>query len=238
MRKKVALSWSGGKDSCLALDVLIKKGYEVACLLTTVPQEISRTFGHGEKTELIQLQAKSLSIPAEFIFCTFENYSEHFVSDLKKIKGTYGITGIAFGDLYLDGHREWGEKTAAEAGLDAEYPLWMEEKDSLKALKTFVESDYKAKVIRVSEEVLDDSWLGKELDHDFVSKIEDQPVCPMGESGEYHTFVYDGPLFSASIQLDSPEVIQLETTKKLEFGEFSLVEKNKNVIDGNAQVTK
>ncbi|MCM3091605.1 MULTISPECIES: Dph6-related ATP pyrophosphatase [unclassified Cytobacillus] len=225
MRKKVVLSWSGGKDSCMALDVLIKQGYEVACLLTTVPKEIGRTFGHGEKQELIQLQAKCLSIPAEFIYCTFENYSERFVSDLRKIKDTYGITGIAYGDLYLDGHREWGEKTAAEAGLDAIYPLWMEEKDSLKALRAFAESGYKAKVIRVREDVLDNSWLGKELDHDFLSKIEAEPVCPMGESGEYHTFVYDGPLFSKSIQLVLPEVIQLETTKKLEFGEFRLAEK-------------
>lgn len=147
------------------------------------------------------------------------------MSDLRKIKDTYGITGIAYGDLYLDGHREWGEKTAAEAGLDAVYPLWMEEKDSLKALIAFVESGYKAKVIRVREEVLDNSWLGKELDYDFVSKIQDEHVCPMGESGEYHTFVYDGPLFSNRIQLDSPEVIQLETTKKLEFGEFRLAVK-------------
>ncbi|KON88681.1 hypothetical protein AF332_18975 [Sporosarcina globispora] len=225
MRKKVVLSWSGGKDSCLALDVLIKQGYEVACLLTTVPQEIGRTFGHGEKTDLIKLQAISLSIPAEFIYCTFEDYSERFVSDLRKIIDKYGVTGIAYGDLYLDGHREWGEKTAEEAGLEAVYPLWMEEKDSLKALGAFVESGYKAKVIRVRENVLDDSWLGKELDHDFLSKIEAEPVCPMGESGEYHTLVYDGPLFSQPIQLGSPEIIQLETTNKLEFGEYRLAAK-------------
>ncbi|GLB60874.1 diphthine--ammonia ligase [Cytobacillus sp. NCCP-133] len=225
MNNRVALSWSGGKDSSLALDVLINKGVEVACLLTTVPAEIGRTFGHGEKIELISLQAKALSIPLAFVSCSFEDYTQRFVDDLKKIKEEYSLTGIAFGDLYLEGHREWGEKAAAEAGIEAVYPLWMEEKDSIKALETFIDSGYKAKVIRVCEDVLDSSWLGRDLDSAFLRDIQNVNACPMGESGEYHTYVYDGPLFSQKIQLASPKLIQLETTKKLEFEAYQLTEK-------------
>lgn len=222
MNNRVVLSWSGGKDSCMALDVLRKQGVEVVCLITTVPEEISRTFGHGEKTELIRLQAEGLSIPVEFISCSFENYTERFVRELKKIKEKFNLMGIAYGDLYLYGHRDWGEKVAAEAEVEAVYPLWMQEKESLEALKTFVESGYKAKIIRVREDVLDQTWLGRELDAAFLQDIQTKPICPMGESGEYHTFVYDGPLFSRKIHLESPQIIELETTKKLEFGKYQL----------------
>ncbi|CAM3685477.1 diphthine--ammonia ligase [Cytobacillus oceanisediminis] len=225
LANRVALSWSGGKDSCLALEVLVKQGVEVACLITTVPAEIGRTFGHGEKTELIHLQAKALSIPVEFISCSFENYTERYISKLKKLIDKFKLTGIAYGDLYLAGHRRWGEKVAEEAGINAVYPLWMEEKDSIQALETFVKSGNKARVIRVREDVLDPSWLGRELDAAFLQDIQKEAVCPMGESGEYHTFVYDGPLFSQKIQLGSPKLIQLETTKKLEFGEYKLIGK-------------
>ncbi len=222
LNKRTALSWSGGKDSCLALDALVKQGFEVACLVTTVPEEIGRTFGHGEKVDFIKLQAESLSIPARFITCSFENYTERYVAELKKLKDQFQIGGIAFGDLYLDGHREWGEKVAAEAGLEAYYPLWMKKKDRLRALETFVASGYKAKLISVNEAVLDESWLGREIDLSFLQQIQQEPVCPLGESGEYHTYVYDGPLFSQKILLEAPTITQRETTKKLEFEVFKL----------------
>jgi uncharacterized protein (TIGR00290 family) len=223
--KKMALSWSGGKDGCLALDVLKRQGAEVACLVTTVPSELGRTFGHGEKMEMIKLQGEALGIPVHFITCTFEDYTESFIAALKELKQKFQLTGIAFGDLYFDAHREWGEKVAAEAVLEAVYPLWMDERESLNALKTFIHSGYQATVIRVREETLDESWLGRGLDASFLDDIQQMEVCPMGENGEYHTFVYDGPLFMKRIVLSQPEIIELETTKKLEFKHYILEEK-------------
>ncbi|SEN70761.1 MJ0570-related uncharacterized domain-containing protein [Mesobacillus persicus] len=220
--KRLALSWSGGKDGCLALDVLTRQGIEVACLVTTVPAEIGRTFGHGEKMEMIKLQGEALGIPVHFIRCSFEGYTDSFVKDLIELKGQLKITGVAFGDLYFDPHREWGEKVAEAVGIDAIYPLWMEEKDALNGLKTFVDSGYKSTVIRVREDVLDESWLGRDLDDSFLRDIKLEKVCPMGEAGEYHTFVYDGPLFKQRIILEQPEVIELETTKKLEYRKYGL----------------
>ena len=114
------------------------------------------------------------------------------------------MDGIAFGDLYLEGHREWGEKLAGEALLESIYPLWGSKEDAIRQLNTFVQSGYKATVVR------------------DIAKID---CCPMGESGEYHTFVSDGPLFQAKIELAKPDIITLETTKKYEFKEYKLIPK-------------
>lgn len=225
MKKRVALSWSGGKDSCLALDVLTKQGMEVACLITTVPIEIGRTFGHGEKLELVKLQAEALGIPVEFISCNLENYTSSFVNALSIFKHQYHLDGIAFGDLYLEEHKEWGEKLANDTSIESIYPLWGRKEDALLFLNNFVQSGYKATVIRVREDVLDERWLGRQLDSAFIQDIMKRNCCPMGESGEYHTFVSDGPLFQAKIELEQPEIIKFETTKKYEYQKMKLIPK-------------
>jgi diphthine-ammonia ligase len=224
LKKRIALSWSGGKDCCMALDTLISQEYEVVCLVTTVPEEIGRTFGHGERTEMIKLQSEALNIPVHFIECTYETYTDQFVKTVQTLKHQFHITGIAFGDLYLDEHREWGEKVADAASVEALYPLWMKKEAALQSLDRFVHSGYEAIVIRVREDVLDDTWLGRLIDESFLLDVQKTTICPMGESGEYHTFVYDGPLFLKRIQLDQGELIQLETTKKLEFKSYHLSE--------------
>lgn len=209
----------------MALDTLIQQEFEIVCLVTTVPKEIGRTFGHGERTEMITLQGESLSIPVYFIECTYENYTDQFIKSVQALKSQSNITGIAYGDLYLDGHREWGEKVAAAAGVEALYPLWINKESALQSLENFVHSSYEAVVIRVREDVLDETWLGRIIDKSFILDVQKTSICPMGESGEYHTFVFDGPLFSKRIQLEQRELIQLETTKKLEFKSYSLIEK-------------
>ncbi|WP_338753235.1 diphthine--ammonia ligase [Bacillus sp. FJAT-52991] len=216
MGKRVALSWSGGKDSCMAFDLLVKQGYEVACLLTTVPKEIGRTFGHDEKTELIELQSEALSLPLHFVRCSLDRYTETFIEDLAQLKEQFQLEGIAFGDIYLDGHREWGENVADAVGLPALYPLWSKEEDSLQLLQNFIESGYKAVVIRIRLDVLDDTWLGRQLNEDFYVDIQSQTLCPMGEHGEFHTFVYDGPLFTHPIPLTHGEIITSERSKRLD----------------------
>lgn len=219
------LSWSGGKDCCMALDTLSKQGYEVVSLVTTVPKELGRTFGHGERAEMIQLQGEALSLPVHFIECSYDSYTDQFVETLQTMKNQLEISGIAYGDLYLDGHREWGEKVAKLAGVEALYPLWTNKENSLSLLKNFVDSGYNAVTIRVSKDLLDDSWLGRFIDESFLLDVQKTTICPMGESGEYHTFVFDGPLFSKRIQLEEGEFIQLETTKKLEFKSYHLMDK-------------
>ena len=224
MNKRIALSWSGGKDCCMAFDTLQSQGYEVVCLVTTVPIELGRTFGHGERTEMIKLQGEALSLPVHFIECTYENYTSQFVKAVQFLKNQFNVTGIAYGDLYLDEHRDWGEKVASASDVEALYPLWMKKEEALQSLDKFVHSGYKAIVIRVREDLLDDTWLGRIVDETFLQDVQKTTICPMGEAGEYHTFVYDGPLFSKRIDLEHGELIQLETTKKLEFKSYRLIE--------------
>jgi diphthine-ammonia ligase len=226
LKTQVALSWSGGKDCCMALNTLIQQGYEVVCLVTTVPKELGRTFGHGERTEMIKLQGEALSIPVHFIECTYETYTDQFITSIQTLKNQYKITGIAYGDLYLDEHRDWGEKVAIEAGVEALYPLWTKKEDALQLLVNFVHSGYKAVIVRVREDLLDDTWLGRIVDETFLQDVQKTTICPMGESGEYHTYVFDGPLLTKRIQLEHGELIQLETTKKLEFKSYHLNERD------------
>ncbi|OCA82824.1 diphthine--ammonia ligase [Pseudobacillus wudalianchiensis] len=216
MAKKIALSWSGGKDSCMALKKLVDANHQVVSLITTVPKELERTFAHGEKTEMIQRQSNSLSIPLHFIRCSFDDYTESFIQDLIQLKNQHHLDSVAFGDIYLEGHREWGENVAAAAGLEALFPLWCQQQDSLSLLSSFIQSGHKAAVIRIREDSLDDSWLGKELDDDFFNNIQKQTVCPLGENGEYHTFVYDGPLFQSPVSFTRGQVLSEGASKRLE----------------------
>ncbi|MDQ0859456.1 diphthine--ammonia ligase [Bacillus sp. V2I10] len=225
MKKKIALSWSGGKDGCMALHKLIGQGHEIACLITTVPVELERTFGHGEKMEAILKQSEALGIPVHFIRCTFKGYTQSFIDSLKDLKKKYHLTSAAFGDLYLDEHRSWGENAAESAGLEALYPLWMKKDEAPQALHAFADSGYKAVIIRTQDDVLDGTWLGQEIDQQLIERMKSTQICPMGEAGEYHTFVYDGPLFKKLIQLQFGERIQMETTTRLELEDFSLIEK-------------
>lgn len=208
----------------MALDTLQSQGYEVVCLVTTVPKELGRTFGHGERTEMIKLQGEALRLPVHFIECTYENYTSQFVKAVQSLKNQFNVTGIAYGDLYLDEHRDWGVKVARASDVEALYPLWMKKQEALQSLDKFVHSGYKAIVIRVREDLLDDTWLGRRVDETFLNDVQKTTICPMGEAGEYHTFVYDGPLFSKRIDLEHGELIQLETTKKLEFRSYRLIE--------------
>lgn len=192
---KAALSFSGGKDSSFALHKLQEEGVEVACLITTIWRESGETVAHGEKEEKIEKQASELGIPLEYIVTDFEGYTDDFKKRLMEIKGTYGIHAIGFGDIYLEGHREWGEDVAEAANLAALYPLWTKEENAAKVLRDYVAAGFKSKIIKVDEAKLPGSWIGIEIDADFISDVLKYNVCPLGEAGEYHSYVYDGPIF-------------------------------------------
>ncbi len=200
----------------MVLHRLAEAGEEVACLITTLPEDTGRTFGHGEKEERIREQADALGLPLEIISCKVESYTDDYLSALKNLKERYGLDAIAFGDLFLQEHRDWGTRVAADAGLAPLYPLWMKPEDTRDALLAFVQSGYRAVVIRVKDGALTPDWLGREVDRTFYEDILRENVCPMGEGGEYHTYVFDGPLFRRPVPFVKGEVLQLQTTKRLE----------------------
>ncbi|WP_164669871.1 diphthine--ammonia ligase [Virgibacillus doumboii] len=204
MVKKAALSFSGGKDSCLALHKLDEQGVQVTWLVTTVWKKSHRTVAHDQKRQLILEQADRIGLPVYIIETDFETYTGDFVAALKKLREDYGVDGAAFGDIYLEGHREWGEQVARAAGVEAIYPLWTERENVVRLLREFVSHGFDAEVIKVDKDRLPESWVGRKVDESFVEDIllyDD--VCPMGESGEYHTAVMDGPMFGKGLREDN-----------------------------------
>src|SRR5690625_2739743 len=196
MAKSVVLSFSGGKDSCLALYELQQKGIHIVCLVTTLWKNNKKSVAHEQSMNKLEEQASKLNIPIEFVVTSFNTYKDDFVKNLKKLKKYYDIDGIAFGDIYIEGHREWGEQLAKSVNLQPLYPLWNDQDNMLNMLQQFVNLGFQAKVIKIDEENLPTDWLNRKIDQTFIEDIQKYfDVCPMGESGEYHTVVYDGPIF-------------------------------------------
>lgn len=192
---KTALSFSGGKDSIFALYHLQQQRVPVITLITTVWKDSQKSVAHDETLERLEQQASRLNIPVEWIETDFDNYTTDFEEKLKELKVVKGIENIAFGDIYLEGHREWGEKLAANTGLKPLYPLWRKQEESAELLYEYVHAGFKSKITKVDATKLPKSWLGREIDESFIKDILTYDVCPLGESGEYHTYVYDGPTF-------------------------------------------
>lgn len=192
---RTVLSFSGGKDATFALYRLQQQDIPVVCLVTTVWENNGKTVAHDERTERLEEQARRLGLPVEWIFTDFEHYTTDFQQKLRQLKETYQLEAIAFGDIYLEGHREWGENLAKATGLEALYPLWTAKEKAIDLLHQFVDAGFKSVIIKIDEEKLPSEWLGKEIDHSFIQEIVKYDVCPLGESGEYHTYVYDGPNF-------------------------------------------
>ncbi|WP_077324681.1 Dph6-related ATP pyrophosphatase [Virgibacillus siamensis] len=198
MTEKAALSFSGGKDSCFALYKLQKKDVKIASLVTTIWKKSGDTVAHDEKREQIVQQADRLGLPVYFIETDFDTYTEDFVTAIKQLKAEYEIDAIAFGDIYLEGHREWGEQVALSAGVKAMYPIWTKQEKMMALLHEVIDAGFKAKVIKVDGERLPTEWEGRLVNREFAENISAYDVCPMGESGEYHTTVLDGPIFEGN----------------------------------------
>ncbi|KGX92230.1 adenosine nucleotide hydrolase [Pontibacillus halophilus JSM 076056 = DSM 19796] len=191
--KNVVVSFSGGKDSCLAVYELLKQGYTVSCLFTTVHEDGS--IAHDESLPLLKAQANAMKLPLYLVTTSMKTYREDIMKQLSTLQERYELDAIAFGDLYLEEHRAFGEGVAADAHLEALYPLWTTRNNASKWLDTHIEAGFEAYVVKVDPNYLSEEWLGRNLDSNFQEDLKETTICPMGEKGEYHTFVYNGPLF-------------------------------------------
>ncbi len=189
-------SWSGGKDSCLALHRAVEQGGVPRFLLTTMHESGAHSRGHGVPLDAIEAQAESLGIPLCIRSTSWEDYEENFSSELKIIKER-GVTAGVFGDIDLEEHRGWVERVCAVQGMEAFLPLWGGERNSL--LDEFLGSGFSAVIVAVREGLLGRKYLGRVLDPGLVSELKEEGVDVSGENGEYHTFVTDGPLFSRPV---------------------------------------
>lgn len=199
MNHKALASWSGGKDSCLALWRAQKLGISVTHLLTALDESGLKTRSHGVSKSLIQCQGQSLEIHNEFISASWQDYEEEFIAKLIQLSDE-GITQAIFGDIDLIAHRDWEEKVCTAANIAAMLPLWNENRLSL--VSEFLDAGFKARVTCVDGRFLDESFVGVEFDTQFLDRLP-EGVDACGENGEFHTFVYDGPNFSGPVKWKS-----------------------------------
>lgn len=206
-------SWSGGKDSCLALYKAFRQGGSPRCLFTMFADDSNRSRSHGLSHEIIKAQAKALDIPSRIAAATWDGYEEVFIGNIAELKKV-GISDGVFGDIDLEPHRDWVERVCATMDITSHLPLWQTDRREL--LQDFIGADFKAVIVVVDTNRLDESFLGRQLNWETVSDLEAAGVDACGEEGEYHSVVYDGPLFSSALQLQQGRIIRKENYSFLE----------------------
>lgn len=207
MSEPVLLSWSGGKDSALALHALRQTpGVEVAGLLTTVTEDYDRISMHGVRRTLLERQAAEAGLPLHIVWipreCSNEIYEERMTAVLSGIREA-GIRRVAFGDLFLEDIRAYRESRLTSFGMEALFPLWG--KDTAALARDFLHLGFAAVLVCVDTETLAAPFAGRSFDE---SLLRDLPpgVDPCGENGEFHTFVHAGPVFRAPVPFRLGEV--------------------------------
>ncbi len=205
------LSWSGGKDSALALhELLMDPTVDLRGLLTTVTDGYDRVSMHGVRASLVSAQAAALEIPLWTVrippSATNEQYERAMVEALTEVRRE-GVEAIAFGDLFLADVRAYRERLVAGTGLRPVFPLWG--KGPVDLAKRFGSCGFRAVVVCVDPRQIDVSHCGAEYDAALLGALPGS-ADPCGERGEFHTFVYDGPMFRQPIVIQRGEVVERE----------------------------
>lgn len=217
MKKRVTISWSGGKDSAFALFKILNSGnYDVAGLHTTINTETKRVGLHGVRKVLIEEQARSLQIPLTKLYLPSSQTNDAYESVMKKfysLCSTQGIEGIVFGDINLVDLREYRERLLKSFELEGIYPLWNLPTSVM--IKDVIEAGFRTMICSADGKFFDESVLGKTIDEKFVKQLP-VGVDPCGENGEFHSFVFDGPAFKHKINVEKGEIVRKEyEVKKL-----------------------
>jgi len=208
IKEKVLVCWSGGKDSAMTLYELRKAGgYAPAALLTTVTEDYDRISMHGVRRALLEQQAESVGLPLEKIWippaCTNARYEAAMEALLTRYKQT-GIDCVAFGDIFLEDLRAYRENHLAKIGCRGLFPVW--KRDTPELARTFLALGFAAIVVCVDPKVLDRSFAGRRIDEEFLRDLPPH-VDPCGERGEFHSFVFDGPIFRQPVSFTVGEVV-------------------------------
>jgi len=208
MSEKIIFNWSSGKDSAFCLYKLLQQPHnEILCLLTSVNEQYQRVSMHGVRVELLEQQAKSIGLPLVKLLMpempTMESYENTMRAMLLNLK-QQGATSSAFGDIFLDDLRAYREQKLSELDLKGLFPLWKIPTTEL--IKEFIDLGFKTIVTCVNEAYLDKSFVGRVIDQDFLKDLP-KNVDPCGENGEFHTFVFDGPLFKEPIPFEIGEIV-------------------------------
>jgi uncharacterized protein (TIGR00290 family) len=206
--KRVLLSWSSGKDSAWALHKLRQSGdCEVIGLLTTLNSEFDRVAMHGTRRSILEAQSSAAGIPLWIVPlpwpCSNEAYEER-MSGVCRRAVNEGVNAIAFGDLFLADIRAYREDRLKNTGLEALFPLWELPTEPL--AREMIDSGLRARIVCVDTNQLAPSFAGRDYDHQLLDDLPTR-VDPCGERGEFHTCVYDGPIFSEPVSVGAGEVV-------------------------------
>lgn len=197
------VSWSGGKDSCLALWRARQSGMSIRRLVTAMDESGENSRSHGVPPELLKAQADAIGVELRFYDTSWKTYEEKFIAILRAAH-VDGITHAIFGDIDLVPHREWEEKVCAQADITPSLPLWDEPRRKL--VDEFLALGFKAVVVCVNGNHLGEEFCGREFDAAFLADLP-AGVDACGENGEFHTFVYDGPAFARPVPFQRGSIL-------------------------------
>lgn len=196
-KPKAAVSWSGGKDSYLALQ-RTATSFDVEALLTMFTEDGTRSRSHGLRPEVLARQADLLNLDLVSGSGSWATYEREFKRMLREL-AERGFSHAIFGDIFLDQHKMWVERICNECGLEAVEPLWGEDTTAL--LREFLATGAQAQIVATKAALLNEEWLGKRLRDDMLTTFESLGVDACGERGEYHTLVVASPRMSALLEV-------------------------------------
>jgi uncharacterized protein (TIGR00290 family) len=212
MPEPVLFCWSGGKDSAMALHALLQNdAVRVVALLTTVTEGYERISMHGVRRELLELQAQSIGLPLHEVRippqCGNQLYEERMEEALRNYYAD-GVRSVAFGDIFLEDLRAYRERNLARMGMSAHFPIW--KRDTRGLIEQFHAANFRSVAVCIDPRVLPRGFAGRELDESF---FQDLPtgIDPCGENGEFHTFVFDGPILRRAIPFRRGEVVERDS---------------------------
>jgi len=210
MKEPLVVAWSSGKDSALALRKILETDNYRITLLTTVTEGYQRISMHGVREQLLQNQAKSLGLAVDIVTiprqCSDEEYRRRMERAMLRHYDR-GARSVVFGDIFLQGIREYREENLAKVGMKPVFPLW--QADSRELSRTFIEAGFQAVITCVDTQALSSSFTGRLYDQSFVADLP-ADADPCGENGEFHSFVFDGPIFSKPVAFQRGEVVLRE----------------------------
>jgi diphthine-ammonia ligase len=197
-------SWSGGKDSSLALHHAIRDGGEPRYLLTMMSEDGHGSRSHGLPRSLLEEQARLIGIPIIFRSASWAEYENVFSAALEEFRAEAVADGV-FGDIDIPDHRDWCLRICGAHGIRVRHPLWQRSRREL--LEEFIALGFKATIIVTQARIMGPEWLGRAIDARAISEMEKLGIDPSGETGEYHTVVTEGPIFHSRIALVTGEPV-------------------------------
>ncbi len=208
VKEKVIASWSGGKDSALAVyEILKSEDYELTALVTTVTADYDRISMHGVRCKLLEQQAQSIGVPLDKVLISKNSSNEEYESQMREVLEKHqakGVNSIVIGDIFLEDLRKYREENLSKIGYKGIFPLW--KIDTTELAHRFIGLGFKAVISCIDSKLLDKKFAGSVYDHELLDQLPED-IDPCGENGEFHSFVYDGPIFKNEIAHKTGDVV-------------------------------